>query len=283
MEFPSTVTAKKLAENFQKYEAEKIVSFVSLPACEASIAAKIPFIYFEPENFKEEKTVKNKKTLLKKAQKVVVLACSSKALDKKSYSSNAVRVTNPALWVEHCAFHKPSCFKKENNILAFGKLNKSGGFDVLLKAWSKLAVAHSSWHLTIVGDGPSKTSLKKFIEKNNLSDSTELLPVNSDLYTLMRCADIYVNPARESEGLDEVLDAMSSKLPVVSTDVKGVDSLIVNDVNGKIIPAGREDILTDILDELMVDWGKRVSLAVEAVRLKGRYPLEVFVSFFEEV
>ena len=282
VEFSAAVTCKKLMETFQKYEAEKIISFVSLPACEAAVAAKIPFIYFEPENFREEKSVKNKKVLLKKAQRVVVLTNSAKALDKKTYVSNAVRVTNPALWVEHFSFNKPACFKKENNILACGKLNKSGGFDVLLKAWNRLAQAHSSWHLTIVGDGPSKTSLKKFIEKNNLSASTEILPAATDLYSLMRCADIYVNPTKEEDGLEETLDAMASKLPVVLSDVKGATDLISHDVNGKLVPSGQEDALKDALDELMVDWGKRVGLAVEAYRLKARYPLEVFVSFFEE-
>ena len=172
--------------------------------------------------------------------------------------------------------------KKENNILAAGKLTKTGGFDVLIKAWAKLAVLHPSWHLTIVGDGPSKTSLKKFIEKNNLSASTEIMPAGCDLYGLMRNTDIYVNSAREAEGLNELLDAMASKLPVVATNVKGADELVQDRVNGLLVNAGDEESLQAALDELMVNWGHRVGLAVEAARLKERYPFEVFMAFFEQ-
>lgn len=281
IEFAPTATSKKMAEMLKKEETEKVLSIAALPICEAAILNKVPFVYCEPENFKEEKAVKNKKTILKKAKKVVVLAQTEKPLDKKIYGSNAVRVTNPAVWVEHLNHSRPSCFKKENNILASGKLTKTGGFDVLIKAWARLSVGHPSWHLTIVGDGPSKTSLKKFIEKNNLSASTEIIAAGSDLYSLMRSADIYVNPAREAEDVNELLDAMASKLPVISTQVAGADVLIKDARNGLLVQA-KEDEMAAALDLLMIDWGKRVSLAVEASRLKERYPFEAFMAFFEQ-
>lgn len=282
MEFATTATAKKMAEILKKEGVEKVLSLACLPICEAAVQNKIPFVYGEPENFKEEKTVKNKKTLLKKAKKVVVLAKTDKPLDKKTYGPNAVRVTGPAVWVEHFSHPHPACFKKENNLLAAGKLTKTGGFDVLLKAWAELSALHPSWHLTVVGDGPSKTSLKKFIEKNNLSASTEIVPAATNLYGLMSHADIYVNPTREGEGLDELLDAMASKLPAIATRTKAAAALMQHGINGVLVE--KEDVkgLTDALDELMVNWGKRVGLAVEAARLRERYPFEVFMAFFEQ-
>lgn len=281
LEFAPAAKVKTLAAAFQKAGAQRVISLCSLPACEAAAEAKLPYVYCEPENFKEEKAVKNKKTLLKKAKKVVVIGSSEKPLDKKIYASNAVRTANPAVWVEHYNYNKPACFKKENNIVAAGKLAKSGGFDVLLKTWARLAPAHHTWHLTIVGDGTAKTSLKKFITKNNLTASTEIVPADSDLYSLLRNADIYVSPAREAEGLNELLDAMASKLPVVATDVPGVDALVMNAVNGLLVNPGEEEPLTVALDELMVNWGKRVGMAVEASRLKDRFPFEAFTALFE--
>ena len=282
MEFSAAAKAKTLAETLKKEDVQRVISLVSLPACEAAALAGVPYIYCEPENFKEDKPVKNKKALLKKAQKVVVIGKGEKPLDKKLYSANAVRTPNPAVWVEHYNYNKPACFKKENNIVAAGKLAKSGGFDVLLKTWARLAPAHATWHLTIVGDGASKTALKKFIEKNNLSASTEIVPADSDLYSLLRNADIYVSPAREAEGLDELLDAMASKLPVVATDVPGADELVANALSGLLVNSGEEEPLTVALDELMVNWGKRVGMAIEDYRMKERFPFEVFAALFEE-
>lgn len=279
--FAASAQAKSLAQLLQKEGAKKVISLASLPACEAAVLAKVPFVYCEPDHFKEDKAVKNKKALLKKAQKVVVIGTGDKPLDKKVYSANAVRTANPAVWVEHYNYDKPACFKKENNIVAAGKLAKSGGFDVLLKTWARLAPAHTTWHLTLVGDGTSKAALKKFIEKNKLGPSTEIVSADSDLYSLLRNADIYVSPAREAEGLDELLDAMASKLPVVATDVPGADELVANAVSGLLVNPGEEEPLTVALDELMVNWGKRVGMAIEASRQKERRPFEIFASFFE--
>ena len=282
LEFAAAAKAKSMAETFKKAGADRVISLVSLPACEAAALAGLPYIYCEPENFKEEKAVKNKKALLKKAEKVVVIGKGDKPLDKKLYASNAVRNANPAEWVEHYNYDKPACFKKENNIVAAGKLAKSGGFDVLLKTWARLAPAHGTWHLTIVGDGVNKAALKKFIEKNGLSESTEIVPADSDLYSLLRNADIYVSPAREAEGLDELLDAMASKLPVVATDVAGADELVANAVSGLLVNAGEEEPLTVALDDLMVNWGKRVGMAIEASHMKDRFPFDAFAALFDE-
>ncbi len=282
LEFSASAKAKSMAEAFKKEGAERVISLASLAACEAADLASLPYIYCEPENFKEEKTVKNKKTLLKKAEKVVVIGKGDKPLDKKLYGPRAVRTANPAVWVEHYNTDKPACFKKENNIVSAGKLAKNGGFDVLLKTWARLAPAHTTWHLTIVGDGLNKAALKKFIEKNHLSGSTEIVSADSDLYSLLRNADIYVSPARAAEGLDELLDAMASKLPVVATDVEGADELVANAVSGLLVNAGEEEPLTVALDELMVNWGKRVGMAIEASRMKERFPFEAFAALFDE-
>lgn len=273
---PMIASAKNIATTLKKAGVQKVISLAHLPACEAAASLSIPFVYIEPENLKETKPVKNKKALLAKAQHVLVIGTGDKPLNKKMYGTNAQRVTNPAIWVEHYNYNKPACFKKENNIVAAGHMNKDGGFDVLLQTWARLAPAHSTWHLTLVGDGTAKAALKKFIEKNKLQASTELVPADTDLYSLLRNADIYVSAARASEGLNELLDAMASKLPVVATDVPGVTELVANGISGLVVNPGEEEPLTVALDELMVNWGKRVGMALEASKHKERFCFEEF-------
>ncbi len=273
---PVTATAKTLAATLKKIGAQRVISLAHLPACEAAVSLKIPFVYIEPENLKEDKPVKNKKALLAKATHVWVIGNSSKPLNKKTYGANALRVINPAIWVEHYNYNKPACFKKENNIVAAGNLTKNGGFDVLLKTWARLAPAHTTWHLTIVGDGTQKATLKKFITKNHLEPSTEIVSADTDLYSLLRNADIFAFPARTAQGLNELLDAMASKLPVVATDVPGVTELVDNGINGLLVNPGEEEPFTIALDELMVHWGKRVGMALEASKHKERFSFEAF-------
>ena len=263
----SKATIKTLTALLKKHEVKNVISLAYLPGCEAAASLNIPFVYVEPENFKEGKLAKNKKAILEKAARVVVIG-EGKALNKKLYPATTVRVTNPAIWVEHYNYHKPSCFKKENNIVAAGAFGKEGGFDVLLQTWARLAPAHTTWHLTLVGYGAGKAALQKVIEKHALEKSTELVDADTDLYSLLRNADIYVNPARNAQGIDELLDAMASKLPVITTDVPGVDYYVQNGINGLVVNVAEEEPLTIALDELMVNWGKRVGMAIEASKQK---------------
>ena len=279
---PAAMSSKKLETILKKHGVERVISLAYLPACEAAVALKIPFVYIEPEGLKEAKPVKNKKALLAQACRVLVLGTKEKPLDKKKYPANAQRVANPAIWVEHYNYNKPACFKKENNIVAAGSFTKDGGFDVLLAAWARLAPAHKTWHLTLVGDGLQKAALKKFIAKNKLEASTELVPAHTDLYSLLRNADIYVSAARTTEGLNELLDAMASKLPVVATDVPGVAELVANGISGLLVNPGEEEPLTVALDELMVNWGKRVGMALEASKHKERFDFARFAALITE-
>lgn len=272
----STATEKTLAKILKKLNIQKVISLANLPICIAASSLNIPFVYIEPENLKEAKSVKNKKALLAKATHVWVLGNGDKALNKKVYSANALRIPNPAIWVEHYNYNKPACFKKENNVLAAGNFTKEGGFDVLLKTWARLAPAHKTWHLTLVGEGVQKAALKKFITAKHLEPSTEIVSADTDLYSLMRNADIYVSPARVAQGLEALLDAMASKLPVVATDVAGVSELVSNGINGLIVNPAEEEPLTIALDELMVNWGKRVGMALEASKHKERFCFEDF-------
>ena len=273
---PLTATIKTITAALKKAGAQKVISLAHLPACEAACALNIPFVYLEPENFKEAKAVKNKKTLLSKAVRVCVIGNGTTPLNKKMYGSNAVRVTNPAIWVEHYNYNKPACFKKENNLLAAGPLTKNSGFDVLLQSWARLAPVHTTWHLTIVGDGAQKAALTKFIAAHQLEASTEIVSADTDLYSLMRNADIYVSSARKEAASEELLDAMASKLPVVATDVAGVTDLVANSISGLVVNPGEEEPLTIALDELMVHWGKRVEMALEACKHKERFCFETF-------
>lgn len=277
LEFAPAAKAKTWAAAFAKQGADKIISLASLTACEAAALAGLPYIYCEPENLKEPKPVKNKKALLQQAQKVLVIGTGSKALDKKRYGAQAVRVKNPAVWVRHGGGERPACFRKANNIVAVGAWSKNKSLPALLQAWAKLAPLHGTWHLTLAGEGTGKAAVTRFIQKNQLQD--QLLAVAlADLGPLKEQADIFISLDRPAE---ELLDAMASTLPVLAAESAAAQELITNGVDGLLLPA-EADAWASALDGLMVDWGRRVGLALEAAKMQDRFPFELFASFFEE-
>jgi glycosyltransferase involved in cell wall biosynthesis len=275
-EFGATATAKTLAGHFTKNNVTKVISLMNLRACEAALAAKIPFVYAEYDGFKEDKPSKTKKATLKKAKKVIVLCDGNQPLTKRTYTGlPAVRVTVPALGVEHYSWGRPAAFKKANNIIAVGSLTKESGFEMLLACWEKLAPLHPSWHLTLVGDGTLRAALSRTITKKNLQASTELVSAAGGVEPFLAQADIFISAADGSVRPDELLAAMASKLPTLALDNTTTRRLIQNGFNGVL--AADENAFANALDNLMVDWGYRVGLAVNAATLKEQRPLDAFV------
>jgi|GEM_PF-1873738 Glycosyltransferase len=284
-EYSGLTTAKSLASTFNKTHTSAVISIMNWRACEAAVIANCPFVYVEYENFKEDKVIKNKKEILQKALRVLVISNSSssgKTLNKKIYSSNAIRIAEPAVWVEHFNNNKPACYKKENNILAVGSFTKDSGLDSLLKTWARLAPAHSTWHLTIVGDGTQKAAFSRFITKNHLEASTEIVSAQNGIHNYMHNADIFAYPSSTSASSDILLDAMASKLPCVALESSAATSLIKNGVNGVVVNANDKEPFTSALDDMMVNWGKRVSMAVQASKLKDQYSFDTFVKAVSE-
>ena len=70
-------------------------------------------------------------------------------------------------------------------------------------------------------------------------------PVALDrLMPMYRDFDLFVLPTRPGEGIPRVLmEAMAAGLPVVTTDVAGIASLITNQQNGLLVPDGSIDAL----------------------------------------
>ncbi len=277
-ELPAKVTSKNVAQALQAQGVTRVVSLAHPLACQAAAQANIPFVYIEPENHKDGLLTKTKKALLAKARRVIVMENSPQEAPNRIYPKDTIWLKNPALWVEHANFPKPACFKKDNNIVAVGTFDKLGGFKTLLNAWAQLAPLHSSWHLTLVENGKPSAALKKFITQHQLEGNTAVVGPETDLYVLLRSADIYVNPGSTPTGLEVLLDAMASKLPVITTEGHG--EFVQSGINGLVVPAEDEAQLNGALDRLMVDWGYRVSLALHASQLRETY---CFADFANQV
>ena len=281
-EFIAATNVNTFASGFTKNGVTFVISLMNLRACEAAIKANIPFVYVEYDGFKEDKPVKTKKAILKKAKKVFVLCDEEQPLSKRTYAGlPATGVPVPALGVEHGAWGRPAAFKKANNIVAVGKLTKESGFETLLACWEKLAPLHPSWHLTIVGDGTLKKNLLEFISKKGLQPSTELISAAEGIEPFLSQADIFAYPAVKAARTDELVDAMASKLPAVALETAATRKLIQNGLNGML--AANEAAFADALDALMVDWGYRVGLAVAAGQEQEKRPLNAFIRAIWEI
>jgi glycosyltransferase involved in cell wall biosynthesis len=74
---------------------------------------------------------------------------------------------------------------------------------------------------------------------------------------MYRRYDVFVLPTRPGEGIPRVLtEAMAAGMPVVTTDVAGIGSLITSGVNG-VLADGTADAFADAVTRLIQDPGLR--------------------------
>ena len=120
-------------------------------------------------------------------------------------------------------------------LISVGNLTANKGHDFLIDCVSQLRNEGIKVSLDILGYGPLLTQLQYQIDKLGLSEIVSLRGNVSNVNTYFSESDLYVHAAhKEGFGL-VLLEAMASKLPVITTDGGGNRDLIQENSNGFLI------------------------------------------------
>lgn len=139
-------------------------------------------------------------------------------------------------------------------VLAVGNLIRLKGFDVLIEA---VARTHHRECMTvcIVGDGPERQSLQALAASRGVSSCFEFagtVPVTD----MPRCffeADVFVLSSRSEGRPNVVAEALAAGLPVISTDLEGVQGMVGDGENGWVVPIDDAEALGIALDQATTD------------------------------
>jgi glycosyltransferase involved in cell wall biosynthesis len=166
-------------------------------------------------------------------------------------------------------------------ILSVGRFCEKKGFPDLIDACKMLRDRGREFECRIIGFGPLEAELRKRIDSLGLSSTVRIegQMTQADLAREYQQARMFVLPCRITEGGDRdgipnvLLEAMASRIAVVSTPVSGITELIRPGHNG--ILAGERDVmaLAEAMDLLLEDEALAARLGA-----KGR---ETVLSHFE--
>lgn len=118
-----------------------------------------------------------------------------------------------------------------------------------------------------VGTGPDRDAVQTKIVQLGISSNFKLTGFvsDTDLPAYYNAADVFVLPSKSGEGLPLVaLEAMSSGLPVIATDVGGIREVLTKNY-GKLIPADNPQQMADAVLEFSKKNLSEVKSAVRAV------------------
>lgn len=155
-------------------------------------------------------------------------------------------------------------FEKGENpftILCIGTLHEVKGQAILIEACRVLAGRGINLACHFVGDGPDKSMLAEKAAQAGLSDNVYFhgRQKQEKITQLLQNTDVLVAPSVPTsdgrrEGIPVVLmEAMSSGVPVVASDLSGIPELVLNERTGLLTPPGDAVALADAIERYYRD------------------------------
>lgn len=136
----------------------------------------------------------------------------------------------------------------------------------------------------IVGDGPERGNLFKYVQRKKLHDKVIFTGFQSDAISYINAMDIFVLPS-EKEGLPRViLETMLMSKPVVASNVTGPSELVVYGETGFLVAVGQSSLLADVLLKLIKSPELRRHMGENArERVIEIFSIEKYVNGVEKV
>lgn len=244
---------KKLDEiNFEKFD--KIIIYSYWLYVTANIGIKIKNEYFNQndiklisrshrydlyENEAPLKYLPQREYLLKNINNIY--PCSENGVNYlvKSYPKFEKKIT-----VERLGTNTSGGFckidNKKLNIVSCSAIRKVKRLDLIIDALKQLEKCNINYKWVHIGNGPEYEKIKKKAKLNLNSSNYEFKGFMSNKDVLKFYEDsnltLFLNVS-ESEGVPvSIMEAMSKGIPIIATDVGGTKEIVLNGINGYLLP-----------------------------------------------
>jgi len=136
-------------------------------------------------------------------------------------------------------------------ITTVGRLSKEKNQTLLLKALYPLLRRDPRLKVLIVGEGPERLAVEKYIRSRNLTDQVIMTGLLKDVAAVYQSTDVFVLPSL-TEGVPmTILEAMAYHCPVVATAVGGVPEIIREGKTGLLVPSNNEKAMRAAIERLL--------------------------------
>lgn len=158
-------------------------------------------------------------------------------------------------------------YKKHEGIrfINVGRHDDNKNQELIIRLFIKLHRDYPTTSLILCGDGPEH---QKYVDlaENMIDDKSIVILGNvSNVEDYLAESDIYIQ-ASHREGLPlSTLEAMASKLPVISTNVGGMKNIVKG--NGFLVPDNNQQALFNAMEKFVLEKDLREQCGEESLRI----------------
>lgn len=154
------------------------------------------------------------------------------------------------------ALYKPTEKNKNNTVFNIGMQSRIVNIKdhtTLLKAFALVKKQEDKrgkkLTLKIAGDGELKKELIKLSEELKINNDVIFTGMlnEQDLITFLQSLDVYIHASLGETMSTAIMQAMACALPVIASDVSGINNMLAADVTGILVPPKNEFLLADAI------------------------------------
>jgi glycosyltransferase involved in cell wall biosynthesis len=140
-------------------------------------------------------------------------------------------------------------------VVTCGRLHEHKGHQDLVAAVDLLVRHGVDVGLKVLGEGPARPILEAEIGRRGLEGRVELLGAVAEQVVReeLEHADLFALASHDEAIGVATMEAMAMGLPVIVTDVGGVDELVSHEENGLLVPAHKPQEMSDAIRRLIED------------------------------
>jgi len=183
----------------------------------------------------------------KKADAIIVTSNQAKEYVQKRYHIASKKVNLISNYIDTNLFKRFKTLKTPKSICFVGRLEEQKNLFSLFRALKSLDLK-----LIIFGKGSLRDKLKNFAKKNQLNVKFRGNISNNQLPKELNRCGIFILPSLYEGNPKTLLEAMACELPVVGTNVRGINNIVRHKENGYLCDVSADSI-KQAIKEIMGD------------------------------
>ncbi len=191
------------------------------------------------------------KVCLSLSERIIVVSQSIEGYIKDQYPEYRQKVKMIANGVSRDFFliNRDKQFEKRNTtfgLIFIGSLSANKDVATIVKAVSKID-ASKNIRLSVFGEGPEKKRLIHLCQQLDISNKVKFFDfIAPDLIPFqLQHHDVFILSSHSEGRPNVVIEAMAAGLPVIATDIGGVNELVLNGQTGLLYKPGDSEQLAD--------------------------------------
>lgn len=171
----------------------------------------------------------------------------------------------------------------EIKVVGVGKLLKSKGFDRILRVTKRLLEENYPIHTYILGDGPERPMLEKYISENQIEGYVTLLGYQLNPYKYVTQCDLFIC-ASYAEGFSTAAtEALILGVPVCTVEVSGMKEMLGKNNEFGIVTENNDEALYEGVKSLLTDSSRMAYYRKKAVERGKTFNTENTVKAVENM